>query len=379
MSTRNSVRISIGGGDDDIDAFAGMVSDGFRPVQPALAIESPAPPPVPSAFPAPVTSGVDPPANVEQSRPSSVSKPHRPSESLSLRHDGGMGPIEEASVLTRTSSLSTDSTTTFVPAAESPYRGPSGPSHPYELYPQNVRVARTMSMTTTSTVPVSESSYVGPRAPAHPYGLYAQDTIAESNSASPAPIPLGFHGLPDQYQRRVGPEGEDIADIIGPDGHTEQLPPYTRYPDEAYARKVRDVEESPGVPLGGASIVAAAGPLQTSGLQTIPGAGGLGLATRNPEFESMDDLGSPRSRHSSRSFASDGSQHDINMAAVTYSEKTQSQRPWQSWMKRRVCGIIPLWSIVLTLTVLTLMGVILGSVIGAFMSKQKKGPGRGHQ
>ncbi|KAK0640909.1 hypothetical protein B0T16DRAFT_430892 [Cercophora newfieldiana] len=380
ISTRNSVRISIGGGDDDLDAFAGMmVSDGFRPAQSGLSVE----PPVPhssSVPPAPAASSTELSPNASPPRPSSASKPHRPSESLSLRHDGGMGPIEEASTLTRTSSRSTDtdSTTTYVAAAESPYRGPSGPSHPYDLYPQNVRAARTMSMTTTSTVPVSESSYSGPRAPAHPYGLYTQDTIAEATAAAPAPIPLGFRGGPDQYQRRVGAEGEEVADIIGPDGHTEQLPPYTRYPDEAYARKVRNLEESPGTTTGGATIVAAAAPLQTSGIQVIPGAGGIGLATRNPEFESMDDLGSPRSRHSSRSFTSDASQHEINIAAAEYSEKGKAEKPWQSSMRRRVCGIIPLWSVLLTLAVLTLMGVILGSVIGAFMSKEKKGPGKGH-
>ena len=279
------------------------------------------------------------------------------------------------STLTRTSSLSTDSTP-YVPAVESPYRGPSGPSHPYDLYPQNVRVPRTMSMTTSSTEPLSESSYNGPRAPAHPYGMYTQDTIAESHNSPIAPIPLGFHGLPDHYQRRMGAEGEDVADIIGPDGHTEQLPPYTRYPDEAYARKVRDVEESPGAVHGGASIVPAPPVVQTSGLQAIPGAGGIGLATRNPEFESVDDLGSPQSRHSSRSFTSDASQHEINMAAASYSEKEKPAGPLKSWMRRRVCGILPLWSILLTLIVLALMGVILGSVIGAFMSKQKKGPRR---
>jgi hypothetical protein len=356
-----------------------MVSDGFRPAPSGMGTE-PAVPPSSSAPPASATSSAEPPANAAPPRPTSVSKPPRTNESLSLRHDGGMGPIEEASsVLTRTSSRSTDtdSTATYV-AAESPYRGPSGPSHPYELYPQNVRVARTLSVTTASTEPVSESSYTGPRAPAHPYGLYTQDTIAEVNNAPAAPILIGFHGRSDPYQRRVGPEGEEVADIIGPDGHTEQLPPYTRYPDEAYARKVRDLEESPAAPIGGA-VVSVAAPAQTAGPQAIPGAGGIGLATRNPEFESMDDLGSPRSRHSSRSFTSDSSQHEINMAAAAYSEKPKPERPWQSKMKRRVCGIIPLWSILLTLAVLLLMGVILGSVIGAFMSKQKKGTGKGHQ
>jgi len=374
ISTRNSVRISINGVDDDFDV-AGMVSDGFRPPQSAPGIESN----TPSASPA--VASIDyaqSPSNLSPPRPSSVSKPHRPHESLSLRHDGGMGSIEEASSsLTRTSSRSTESQS-FVPRPESPYQGPSGPSHPYEMYTQNVRAARTMSMTTSSTEPVSESSYNGPRAPAHPYALYTQDTIAEAGSLPAAPIPLGFHGLPDRYQRRIGPEGEDMADIIGPDGHTEQLPPYSRYPDETYARKVRDVEEARPPAGGGATVVPVSTILQTTGPQAIPGAGGIGLATRNPEFESVDDLGSPRSRHSSRSFTSDGSHHEINMAAATVSEKDQPPKPMQSWMRRRVWGIIPVWSILLTIIVLILMSVILGSVIGAFMSKQRKGPRGGY-
>lgn len=227
-------------------------------------------------------------------------------------------------------------------------------------------------MTTSSTVPVSESSYTGPRAPAHPYNLYPQDTIAESGTVAAAPIPLGFHGLPDRYQRRIGAEGEEIADIIGPDGHTEQLPPYTRYPDEAYARKVREAGETPATVVGAVPTTPAAPSLQTIGLQAIPGAGGIGLATRNPEFESMDDLGSPQSRHSSRSFTSDASHHEINMAAAGISEKEKPAKPWQTWLKQRVCGIVPLWSIFLTAVVLLLMGIILGSVIGSFMMRQKR-------
>ncbi len=41
-------------------------------------------------------------------------------------------------------------------------------------------------------------------------------------------------------------------------------------------------------------------------------------------------------------------------------------------MKRRVGGIIPYWAVCLTVAVLLLMGVILGSVIGTFVSKHKK-------
>ncbi|KAK3381369.1 hypothetical protein B0H63DRAFT_201777 [Podospora didyma] len=377
ISTRNSVRISInGGGDDDLEYAAGLISDGFRPMQmPMIQSDSMADSAsgtsslaAPSSTSTLASESPDQQLRLPISRPSSTSKPHRPHESLSLQHDGGMGSIDESSSgLTRTSSISTDSAAYM--HAESPYQGPDGPSHPYQMYPQDVRLARTMSTTTSSTVPVSEQSYVGPRGPAHPYGLYTQGTGMEPSNLAPAPIPLGFHGLPDQYHRRIGPEGEDVADIIGPDGHTEQLPPYTRYPDEAYAQKVRDAEENTG-----ARIVPAALVVPTQEAAAIPGAGGLGLATRNPEFESTDDFGSPRSRQSARSFASDMSHHDINTAAAGVSEKRRPSKKWQLWMKRRLWGIVPYWAILMLGVVVVLMGVILGSVIGAFLSKHKKPP-----
>ncbi|KAE9581212.1 hypothetical protein CGMCC3_g2861 [Colletotrichum fructicola] len=109
----------------------------------------------------------------------------------------------------------------------------------------------------------------------------------------------------------------------------------------------------------------------------IPGAGGLGLATRNPEFESREDLRLP-SRMSSRTLTSDtASQHEINTAAEAYAEKA-TDRKWQKRAKKRMFGVIPYWAICLLAVGLVLMGIILGAVIGTFFAKHKKPPGR-HQ
>lgn len=359
-SLRTSVRVSISQRDDeDYDVQAMVVADGFRPVD---ATNTQTPRPATALQDVPMTQ-IPPP------RPSSITKPHRRSESLALQHDGSSSESDSRSLsrvsLSRVSSGSTASP--FVDS-EDPYDGPSGPSHPYQMYPQDVRVARTASLATTSTVPVSERSYNGPRGPAHPYGMYPQNTVSETGGMSSGPVQaeinVGFPGATDNYQRRIGPDGEDVADLIGPDGHTEQLPPYTRYPEEAYTRKALGVETPQPAPV--------------QPMLAIPGAGGIGIATRNPEFASTEDLGglsSPQSRQSIRSFTSENSQNALNAAVTTNKEAEDEKnlpKDWQVTAKRRVWGIVPCWAIVLAAIVLVLMGVILGAVIGTLLHSNSK-------
>lgn len=230
--------------------------------------------------------------------------------------------------------------------AESPYQGPVGPSHPYHMYPQNTRLARTASTATTSTNSGQpERLYPGQRGPAHPYEMYPQNTVPETesihDSIAVSSIPVGFPGRGGNYQRRGGPDGEEAADLIGPLGHTEQLPPYTKYPDEAFARRA--------VPT----------------LPDLSGAGGIGLATRNPEFASREDLGSPLSRQSNRSITSD-SDHQINTAALTSSEKPPDKK-WKIVARRKVWGIVPIWVFVLVALIFLVFILILAIVLKIFM------------
>lgn len=335
--------------DDNYDLDAMGISDGFRPATADVGSGLNA---VPSHVPPQNGRRTPPP------RPSSISKP-RGLDSFALRHDGAMGPSSQRvttgpsnAAPTRSSSVSTD-----VPfmRAESPYRGPAGPSHPYQMYPQESRLARTPSVATTSTMQVPDRPYNGPAGPTHPYGMYPQNTVPEGEVATApiATVPVGFPGLQSDYQRRLGPDGEEIADIIGPDGHTEQLPPYTQYPDEAFARKARA-----NVPL----------PV----LAPVPGAGGIGLATRNPEFESQENLNSP-SRQSTRSILSDQSSHHVNMAALGASEKPELKK-WQQFARKKACGIVPVWAIGLAGIVLVLFGMILGIVLTVLKPKHPYHP-----
>ncbi|KAI1416570.1 hypothetical protein F5Y13DRAFT_119201 [Hypoxylon sp. FL1857] len=359
-SLRTSVRFSIQGDDDDYDLQAMGIADGFRPPE-VTHTETSRPPTTTTPQDAP-TAQIPPP------RPSSITKPHRRNESFTLQHDGSSTESDNDATPRGISRASSVSTTSPFVDPEDPYDGPSGPSHPYQMYPQGVRVARTASLATTSTAPISERSYNGPRGPAHPYGMYPQNTIPEAdgipNRTAQANINVGFPGTTDNYQRRIGPDGEDVADLIGPDGHTEQLPPYTRYPEETYNRKALGIETPQPAPV--------------QPMLAIPGAGGIGMATRNPEYPSTEDLGdlnSPQSRQSVRSFASEGSQRELTTAPRPNNEimdEKNSLKEWQVTAKRRVWGIVPCWAIILASIVLVLMGTILGAVIGTLANPHWK-------
>ncbi|KAJ4161115.1 hypothetical protein NW765_005966 [Fusarium oxysporum] len=375
-STRRSrsLRLSTGSGaNDDYDLSAMMVADGFRPSDNATSSSSINPTSNSNTQPesslsstesfsqqsastkssqAPLVSGSDEIAPAIRNRPSSISKPHRNHDSLALRNDGTS--TADRSHIRNNHSLSSDSP---VIRAESPYTGPSGPSHPYQMYPQRTMSVATTSTTANAVIP-EDRSYGGTQAPTHPYTLYTQNTTSGESSAPS--IPVGFNGLGGTYQRQLGPDGEEAGDLVGPLGHMEELPPYTRYPDNAYVPK--PATQTPVSPVSPVSEPA-------SPTREIPGAGGIGMATRDPEFSSTDDdLALPRTRPSVRSHASEASHHDINTAAAETSEKPTVNK-WQRRAKKKLWGIVPYWAICLLLVGLILMGIIMGAVIGTMLTK----------
>ncbi|KAL2755876.1 hypothetical protein ACRALDRAFT_2042136 [Sodiomyces alcalophilus JCM 7366] len=358
---RDSTRNSTASRDDDdsYDLSAMTVADGFRPAWASDASDTPTC--VPSRSPVssdPVSSSEpsssasnETPATSHSDRPSSIAKPPPTHDPLSLRYDGAtahLAPSHSA----RPPSASHEPPFS---RPESPLPSSAGPSHPYQMYSR-----RTLS---TSSTPMSERSYAGPQRPTHPYGLYPQ-TMVPLDSSQVNDIPVGFVGTPDNYQRRIGPDGEEASGLIGPLGHTEELPPYTRYPEEAYTRKAVVGEDTAHVPPP-PTIPPPAAPEGT-----IPGAGGIGLATRNPEFESRDDLDAAQSRLSTRSVVSDASQHEINTAAAAYNEK-QEQGKWQKRARKRFCGVVPYWALCLLAVAMVVMGIVLGAVIGTVFAGDK--------
>jgi hypothetical protein len=209
------------------------------------------------------------------------------------------------------------------------------------MYPQDIGLARA---STGSTIRSPERAFAGSSGPTHPYGMYAQNTLPEGDVAPvahAAPIAqVGFPGLAaHEYTRHQNPDGEDADDIIGPDGHTEQLPPYTRYPDaapkERYASAASESSEALHITLPTSQVV-------------------NGPVSPNESIESEDNG------------------HQINLAAAAAAAGLASNRGtrerWSEKSKRRTCcGRMPRWAVILLLILLVVVAATAGGVIGRYL------------
>lgn len=398
---RQSVRLSTAAvGDDDIALAAMAMADGFRPEEETGSSSgtgtsgdtTPTQTNPQEGSQQVMQTPVAPVPPAPRSRPSSIAKPRR-DESFALRHDGSMGPINERRS-SRGSSFSDPAQ--FVIDGEAPQGGFSGPSQPFPRYQPTTPADPGASVATPSTPPaVTERPYSGPLGPTHPYGMYPQNTMGADGLVM-QPIPIGFPGAGDQYRRRIGPEGEEAADLIGPDGHTEELPPYTKYPDEAYALKVRSAAsqpESSGAVAPAQQIPAVStqpasqepsnatensrdlpAPQPTTTTAAAPPAPPLSpsdrtsLTAREPESStSAEDLEPPQSNWSDRSFVSrNDSQKRINSLDKEVSAR---QKPrWKVMAENKMWGIIPYWAICFVLSSLVVMGIVFGAVIGTVLT-----------
>ncbi|KAL9592824.1 MAG: hypothetical protein Q9179_006333 [Wetmoreana sp. 5 TL-2023] len=250
---------------------------------------------------------------------------------------------------------STSGASTFsMPRTQSPYQGATGPSHPYGMYPQDVM--RTPSTATTSTVRPRERSYAGPSGPSQPYGMYPQNTvpgdeIGPVQSLHP-PVPVGFPGRSQDFNRRLGPDAEDADDFVGPDGYAEQLPPYTRYPDNI-------------PPKGGA-----------------PGPASILSAERAQLGTSEEALMNPFQSRESLAHHVDESQNSAGLTPTTSNgspqedkEKDFKERLKEKGKKRTCFGKIPLWVIaVLVLLLIAVLAATVGGVVGHARGEQQAAP-----
>ena len=251
-------------------------------------------------------------------------------------------------ISTQHRSVRTISTFGF-PRAQSPYQGPTGPSQPYGMYSQDIGFTRAPSTATTSTIRRPERTYSGPSGPTQPYGMYAQNTVPEDDAELVAgltpPTGGGLPGSHQHYQRRLGPDGEDAGDLIGPDGYTEQLPPYSRYAN--------------GVP-----------PKYTSGLGSL----GHRSAPPVPLADSQETLRSPQSRDTGLVDPFGDSSTQLNSTASApvppKDEGGNFKERIQRRGKKKVCCGISCW-LFIALVVIVFLAVLLGGAIGGVVAHKR--------
>lgn len=268
---------------------------------------------------------------------------HPPRSVTSVSDLGSFNPARQAS--------------TSIPSrTQSPYQGATGPSHPYAMYPQGIGLTRTPSVATTSTIRQPERSYSGPSGPTQPYAMYPQNTVVEAEQVA---VP-GFPSMDQNYQRRLGPDGEDVDDLIGPDGYAEQLPPYTRFANgipPKYTSRIGSVRRS-GVPP---NYMSESGSIRRSAVPATPG-------------DSQETLNSPSNNANLDSFG-DSSTHLNSSSAIAVLPKDEGgsfKERVRKRSKRKVrvcCGVLPCW-ILFFMAVVVILAVIMGGGIGGMIARK---------
>lgn len=285
----------------------------------------------------------------------------------------------------RESVSSTASFATTTPS-ESPFG--NAPSHPYGMYPQHT-MTRNSSIATTSTQPQPQRSLSLQR-PTHPYGMYPQNVVVEDEPPMPQvqnAIPVGFPGINTGFHRQLGPDGEE-QDIIGPDGHTEQLPPYSRYPEEGPTKASMAAEASatpvepvpnPMAASNDALLTNVAPPSPVSPVSPLAQVAHVApalLPQQRPETQT-GSVAAPRPATTSESASL------LTTSDDEPSEKVEVARSVKktSWRSKRLWGKVPITVALLLLILLLIFAVVLGAAIGTFVAKNKdksKDNGKNH-
>lgn len=214
------------------------------------------------------------------------------------------------------------------------------------MYPQDVGIARSASSSTNHTRTGERfDRYTGPTGPTQPYGMYSQNIVPEDEAVdSLQPMP-GFPGLTQNYRRRFAPDGEEAADIVGPDGYTEQLPPYTRYANNIQP----DTSQS----------------INPEGRNQAETNQSTRSETRNQAESSQDTLTAANPGVMS-SFAVDDSLTQLNSAPAETSDSGHSKERVQGRATKRICyGKLPIWLVMVFIFVgAVLLGAVIGGVLG---------------
>ncbi|KAI5246253.1 hypothetical protein E4T42_06465 [Aureobasidium subglaciale] len=300
----------------------------------------------------------------------SMHKPQDVRNPFSSAEDDDDDNHDERSALHRSSSIQSSSTAQYAPGiahrlssassartfarTASPLHGTIGPSHPYSMYPQDTNLARTPSVSTNaSTVRAGQSTSLLPQGPTHPYSMYPQNVSAHDDEAditastrnhAQTVIPVGFPGRAHGFVARA--PGAEEQDIIGVDGHSEQLPPYSEYPED-------------GAPKPIVLPAQTATPPNTTQIH-------LPLMQQQRQPESMSD------QTTMHGFAEMQQLNSSSYSDPTPSEaKSWSEKSWKEKRKTRFCGV-PFWWILLSLCVLAFIAIVLGAAVGGIFASARK-------
>lgn len=187
--------------------------------------------------------------------------------------------------------------------------------------------------------------------------MYSQNTVPEDDLDTVAglapPIVAGFPGRGQDYQRRLGPDGEDVDDLIGPDGYTEQLPAYSRYANAVppkYSSGIGSMRRSvpePQIPLEDSQ--------ETLHIPQIRDQAGL----VNPFNDSSTRLDS----------TSDFAEHAVppKDEGGNFKERIKAKS-----RTKVCCGLLPWWLLGVIIFVIFL-AVLLGGVIGGVVAHDRGG------
>lgn len=236
-------------------------------------------------------------------------------------------------------SLSSSSRTT-IPRSQSPYTGPTAPSHPYSMYPQMTRASSVASQSTLR--PGSETPFVPRGGPEHPYELYPQNTVPEEDEDITARgIPLGFPRSAN-FQSSSGGSSSDVGDIIGSDGHVEQLPPYTRYADNTVAKgNMDDINRRRFSRMSQTTTQ----PSETTSNPNLPStAASTTLLAPREEFEQETE--------------------------AQIARKEGWRESWKEKMQKRTIAGLPLWGLI-TIILIVIFSATVGGVVGGVIGNRQ--------
>lgn len=161
--------------------------------------------------------------------------------------------------------------------------------------------------------------------------MYPQNTVPEEDDNSETHIALGFPGMGQSYPPGTNSSGDDVGDIVGTDGHVEQLPPYSRYADNVIAKG--------------------------------------DMATIDPQTNTF----SPESSSASTVQPEPSSASDVELTAVGSADATNEvarKEGLKEKIRRRTCCGLPVWTVI-CVAAIVVVAAVLGGVIGAILGNQK--------